>query len=102
MQKIKKGDTVQILLGKDRGKSGKVDKVLVKEAKLLVEGVNMFRKHVRKYKDMEGGIVDIRKPIDLSNAELVCPSCKKPTRVGFKQEADTKIRVCKKCGKEIK
>lgn len=94
MQKIKKGDNVLILLGKDRGKTGKVEKVLVKKGKVLVTGVNLVKRHVKKYKDIEGGIIDILKPVDISNVQLICPSCKKSTRVG-------RARVCKKCKKEI-
>ncbi|KKS13045.1 50S ribosomal protein L24 [Candidatus Daviesbacteria bacterium RIFOXYD1_FULL_41_10] len=65
--KIKKGDTVKILLGKDRGKTGKVLRVLAKKGKVLVEGVNAYKRHVRKMKGMEGGIIEINKPIDISN-----------------------------------
>ena len=65
--KIKKGDTVKILLGKDRGKTGKVLRVLAKKGKVLVEGVNAYKRHVRKMKGMDGGIIEINKPIDISN-----------------------------------
>lgn len=100
--KIKTGDMVQILLGKDRGKSGKVLRVFTKENKVLVEGINIYKRHVKKTKKHEGGIVDIPKPINISNASLICPSCKKATRVGMKIELHKKIRVCKKCHEEIK
>ena len=101
MFKIKKGDNVQILLGKDNGKTGSVERVLTKDGRVLVNGINLFKRHVRKFQGIEGGIIDLPKSVNLSNVALVCPSCKKPTRVGFKITDDVKSRVCKKCGKEI-
>lgn len=100
--KIKKGDKVKILLGKDRGKEGKVEYVLGKEQKVFVGGVNLYKRHVRKYKDIEGGIVDIPKPLNISNVALVCPNCNKMTRIGYKMIGNEKMRACKKCKKEIK
>lgn len=100
--KIKKGDKVKILLGKDRGKEGSVALVLGKDNKIFVEGVNLYKRHVKKMQNIEGGIVDIPKPMDISNAGLICPNCKKVTRVGFKITGKEKIRICKKCNKEIK
>ncbi len=102
MQKVKKGDNVQILLGKDRGKQAIVDRVLVKLGKVSMTGINTYKRHVRRVRDMEGGIIEINKPINLSNVAVVCPSCKKATRIGIKIEGEDKIRICKKCGKEIK
>lgn len=102
MQKIHKGDTVKILLGKDRGKEARVEKVLAKEDKVFLPGLNAVKRHVKKMRDMEGGIIDISKPMNISNVALVCPNCKKTTRVGIKIEGEDKLRVCKKCGKEIK
>lgn len=100
--KIKKGDKVKVLLGKDRGKEGKVGKVLGRESKVIILGINMYKRHVRKQADLAGGILDIPKPLDISNVALVCPNCKKQTRVGFKKQGEIKIRICKKCRKEIK
>lgn len=100
--KINRNDTVKILLGKDRGKNGKVLRVWTKENKILVEGINIYKRHVKKTKQHEGGIVDIPKPINISNVSIICPSCKKKTRVGIKIESNKKIRVCKKCHEEIK
>lgn len=102
MQKLKKGDNVQVLLGKDRGKSGLIDRILKSKGKVFISGINMYKRHVRKQGDVEGGVIEIVKPINISNVMLVCPSCKKATRVSIKAEGDTKIRVCKKCQKEIK
>ena len=100
--KIKKGDKVKIMLGKDRGKEGTVEFVLAKEAKVFVGGANLYKRHIRKQKGQEGGIIDIPKPIDISNVALICPNCKKITRVGYKQIGSEKMRICKKCKKEIK
>lgn len=100
--KIKKGDKVKILLGKDRGKEGQVEKVLGKDQRVFVGGVNLYKKHVRKQKDLEGGIINIPKSLDISNVALICPECHKPARVGYKTEKGVKARVCKKCRKEIK
>ncbi len=99
--KIKKGDKVKILLGKDSGKEGKVAFVIVKRAKVFVEGANLYKKHVKKQGSLEGGIINIPKPLDVSNVCLICPNCNKPTRVGYKFTGTEKHRICKKCGKEI-
>ena len=98
--KIKKNDIVQILLGKDRGKTGKILRVFPKKEKALVEGVNLVKRHIKKMGEREGGILDIAKPVNISNVAIVCPNCKKPTRVGYKIEGNTKMRVCRKC-KEV-
>ncbi len=105
--KIKKGDKVKILLGKDRGKTGSIEKVLTKKGKILVSGINLVKRHVKKQGTIEGGIIDIVKPIDISNALLICPNCNLATRIGFKllgtggEAKHTKVRICKKCKKEI-
>ena len=100
--KIKKGDKVKVLHGKDSGKTATVQMVLSKRNRVFVEGVNLYKRHVRKMQGIEGGIIEIPKSINLSNVSLICPSCNKPTRVGFKITGDIKVRVCKKCKKEIK
>ncbi len=100
--KIKKGDKVRILLGKDRGKEGKVEFVSIKKKKVFVGGANLYKRHVRKMRDVEGGIIDIPKPLDISNVSLICPNCNMITRVSFKTVGNEKLRVCKKCKKEIK
>src|SRR5689334_17778823 len=102
MQKILKGDNVEVMAGKDKGRKGAVARVVAKENMVFIEGVNISKRHVRKMGQTEGGIIDIIKPLGISKIALVCPNCKKPTRVGFKLEKDTKVRVCRKCGKEIK
>lgn len=102
MSKIKKGDQVKILLGKDRGKVGKVLQVLTKKTEVVVEGVNLYKRHVKKTAQTEGRILDITKAVDVSNIALVCPLCKQTTKAKVKVEGGVKVRVCQKCGKEIK
>ena len=101
--KIKKGDNVQVLTGKDRGKTGVVMRALPEVGKVIVDGVNVAKKHQRATRaTMQGGIIDKDMPIPVANVAVVCPSCNKPTRVGYKVDADgTKTRVCKKCGGEM-
>jgi large subunit ribosomal protein L24 len=98
MLKIKKGDTVLVVKGKDKGKKGKVLRTFPREMKILVEGVNLVKKHQRPRREGEKGkIVEISKPIFISKVKLICPKCSKPTRVGFKIEKNQKFRFCKKC-----
>jgi len=101
--KIKKGDKVRIIAGKDKGKSGKVEKVLPRKRKVLVEGVNIYKRHIRsRGKDQPGGIMEISKPLDISNVALICPQCNQSTRVGyFLDKEGKKYRRCKKCNKLI-
>jgi len=100
--KIKKNDTVLIISGKDRGKKGKVLHVFPKDQRLLVEGVNMRKKHVRPKKSGEKGqIVESPSPLTVSNVKLICPKCAKPSRIGSKIIDKKKYRMCKKCGQEI-
>lgn len=102
MQKFKKGDTVLIKKGKDRGKTGKILKVFPKEMKVLVEGLNLVKKHLKpKRVGEKGKIIEIPAPISWANLRLICPSCQKPTRVGFRFENEKKVRYCKKCNKKI-
>lgn len=100
--KIKKGDKVKILLGKDRGKEGQVEYVVAKNKRVFVGGANLYKRHVKKQGEVQGGIIDIPKSLDISNVALVCPSCNKAGRVGFKMVENKKLRICKKCNKEIK
>jgi large subunit ribosomal protein L24 len=100
--KIKKGDTVLVISGKWKGKIGKVLRAFPRELKVLVEGVNIVKKHQKpKRAGEKGQIVEIPKPIPVSKVKLICPSCKKATRVGYKIEDNKKFRVCKKCGAKI-
>lgn len=100
--KIKTGDNVIVLSGKDKGKTGKVLRADVKGAKVVVEGVNVATKHQAPRKQgEEGGIVKIETPIYASKVQVVCPKCGKATRVGVKIENGKNVRVCKKCGAEL-
>jgi len=101
--KIKKGDRVQVLTGKDRGKSGNVTRVLPEVGKVIVDGVNVAKKHQKATRaTMQGGIIDKDMPLPVANVALVCPSCGKPTRVGYTVDNDgTKTRTCKKCGGDL-
>jgi large subunit ribosomal protein L24 len=100
---IKKNDTVLVISGDDRGKRGRVLTVDPKKNRLIVEGVNIIKKHMkpsRKY--TQGGIIEKEAPINRSNAMLICPKCDKPTRIGNKVlENGKKVRLCKKCGEVI-
>ena len=104
MAKIRKGDRVVVLSGKDKGKEGMIVEVNPQDDRAIVEGVNIARKSQRPVDEMQtGGIIDVNMPIRLSKLAVVSPSDGKPTRVGFKIEADgTKVRVCKRTGAEIK
>ncbi len=97
--KIKKGDRVKVLLGKDRGREGMVKMVLPKEKKVLVEGINLVKKHIKsRGKDKPGGILEIEQPILVSKVAVICPECKKPTRVGYQITSESKkIRICRHC-----
>lgn len=96
--KIIKGDTVQVVRGKDAGKSGKVEKVFEKEQKVLVENVNQYKRHLKARSQQEPSeIITLTKPLPVANVQLVCPKCKKITRVGYITEKDSKLRVCRKC-----
>jgi large subunit ribosomal protein L24 len=101
--RIKKGDTVQVITGKDKGKTGKVMQVFPAESTATVEGVNIVKKHKRaRGKDDQGGIVELSSPMSLSNLAIYCEACKKGVRFGAKVNADkTKSRVCKKCGAQL-
>lgn len=96
--KLRKGDEVIITAGKDRGKRGKIDKIILKKGKVLLPGLNLYKRHVKKRDEKNpGGIIEFSRPLPLSNVALVCAKCGKPTRVGFKSEGGEKLRVCKKC-----
>jgi large subunit ribosomal protein L24 len=101
--KIRKGDRVRVLSGKDKGKEGEVMRALPAKGKVIVDGVNVAKKHQRPTQaTQQGGIIDKDMPIQVSNVALVCPSCSKPTRVGYTfDKSGAKVRTCKKCGGEI-
>ncbi|MBI4084517.1 MAG: 50S ribosomal protein L24 [Candidatus Levybacteria bacterium] len=100
--KIKKGDQVTIVIGKDKGKQGKVLKVLTKEDKVLVEGVNQYKRHMKaRTQNQKSEIITLTKPLPVANVAFVCPKCKKEARIGYTMEGKEKMRVCKRCGKTI-
>ena len=101
--KVKKGDTVQVLSGNDKGKKGEVLEVIPKDSKVVVKGVNVRKKHIKPRKQgEEGGIIPVECAIDSSKVNVVCPKCGKSTRVEYKIENDKKVRICKKCGAKLK
>ena len=101
--KIKKGDTVQVLSGNDKGKKGEVLSVLPTVEKVIAKGINVRKKHVKpKKQGAEGGILSIESPVHASKLGIVCSKCNKPVRVGIKIEEDKKTRICKKCGANLK
>lgn len=100
--KIKSGDTVLIIAGKDRNKSGKVTEVFPKDNKIVIDGLNIVRKHIRPKKEGEKGQrVEVPRAINVSNVQIICPKCKKPTRIGQRLIENGKVRICKKCNQEI-
>ena len=99
--KIKKGDSVIVLAGKDRGKEGEVVRVMPKDDRLVVRGINLIAKHQKQTQTEQGGIVTREAPIQISNVALKDPSTGKPTRVGFKIEDGKKVRVAKASGEVI-
>ena len=100
--KIKKGDMVSVVAGKDKGKTGKVTKVLTKKSKAFVEGINLVKKHTKPSQTNKGGIETVEMPIHLSNLMMLDPKTNKPSRVGFKfLEDGKKIRFLKKSGETV-
>jgi large subunit ribosomal protein L24 len=101
--KIRKGDRVRVLTGKDRGKEGEVSFALPAEGKVIVEGVNVAKRHQKPTRaTMQGGIIDKDMPIEVSNVAVVCEACGQATRIGYRFTEDgTKIRVCRKCEADI-
>ena len=101
--RLKKGDTVKILSGVDKGKTGEILEVIPKTNKIVVKGVNIRKKHVKPRKQgEEGGIISVECAIHSAKANIVCPKCKAATKIGFTVEGEEKIRVCKKCGAKLK
>ncbi len=102
MQKIKKGDNVVIIKGKDRGKTGRVIKVYPESRRVVIEDANLVKKRIRPEKQGEKGkTVEIPSPLAVSNVKLICSNCRKGVRVGYKVDGDDKTRVCKVCGQEL-
>jgi large subunit ribosomal protein L24 len=99
--KLKKGDRVVVLSGKDVGKEGEITRVIPERNRVIIDGVNVAKRHQRATRaTMQGGIIDKDMPIHVSNVAIVCSTCG-PTRVGYRFEGTEKIRVCRKCGKDL-
>ncbi len=104
MNKIRKGDNVKILTGKDVGKTGTVHSVFPKKGTVIVSGINLIKKAQRRTMQVttQAGIIEREAPIDVSNVQLICKNCGKPTRVGFQNVGEgQKARICKKCGEVL-
>ncbi len=101
MQKIRKGDKVVVLTGKDKGRTGEVVQVMPKEDRAVVKGINLVKRHQRQTQAQEAGIITKEASIHLSNLAIADPKDGKPTRVGFKIEGDKKVRVAKRSGVSI-
>jgi large subunit ribosomal protein L24 len=101
--KLKKGDRIRVISGKDVGKEGEITRVYPEENKVIVDGVNIAKRHTRAQgQTMQGGIIDKDMPVHASNVALVCGGCDQVTRIGYRFEGDgTKVRVCRKCGKDL-
>jgi large subunit ribosomal protein L24 len=99
---IRKDDEIQVVSGKDRGRRGRVVRVLPREGRIMVEGVARAKKHSRPSKKrQQGGIIDVELFVDISNVQVVCRSCGQPTRVGYRIDGDDKVRICRKCEAEL-
>ncbi len=100
---MKANDKVEVIAGKDKGSVGKILRLVGNRNKAVVEKVNIVKRHQRPMRqDQQGGIIEKEAPIHISNIMLICPSCTKPVRVGWKRSDDTtKVRVCRKCGEPI-
>jgi large subunit ribosomal protein L24 len=100
--RIKKGDTVEVIQGKESGKRGKVMRVMSAEDRVVIERVNFIKRHVRPtQKTPQGGVIEREAGIHISNVKLVCPGCNQPVRVGVRMEGDDKVRYCKKCNVQV-
>ena len=99
---VKKGDTVVVLSGKDKGKQGKVISAFPKKSQVIVEDVNKVKRHTKPgLKSPQGGIIAKEMPLNVCKVQLVCPACNKPTRIGHKSVDGKNLRVCKKCGEVV-
>lgn len=99
--KVKKGDEVVVIAGKEKGKKGKITKVITGESRVVVGGLNMVKRHTKASKTSAGGIIEKEAPLHVSNVSLIDAKSGKPTRVGYKFEGDSKVRVAKRSGDKI-
>ena len=100
--KLKKGDLVKVLSGKDRGVEGEVMRAIPQKDMVIVDGVNVARKSQRAVRaTMQAGIIDKDMPVPAAKVALICPGCKRPTRIGYRFDGDTKVRICRKCEADV-
>ena len=97
MFKLKVQDQVLITAGKDKGKKNKIEKILPSENKVVVSGVNIYKRHRKATRNQAAGIYEVIRPMSVANVAIICPKCSKVTRAGFIYEGKSKIRICKKC-----
>ena len=101
MLKFKVGDNIKVIQGKDKDRVGKIEYIDLKGQRVLIPGINVYKKHVKGQSGRKSGIYDLPRPLAFSKVALVCPKCKKLTRVGFRVLSKEKVRICRKCGREI-
>lgn len=99
--KLKKGDEVAIIRGKDAGKNGKIEKVLPQLQRVIVHGVNQYKRHMKATQNRKSEIITLTKPIAVANVLFLCPKCKQKARIGFTLKNKEKVRICKKCQEQI-
>jgi len=100
--KIRKGDNIRVIAGKDAGKTGVIERVFPVEGRIVVKGIALAKKHIKpSKKNPQGGIIDINQKINSSNVMLVCPACGKMTKIGYKVNDNRKLRICKKCSQSV-
>lgn len=100
--RIHKGDKIRVMAGKDKGREGVVDRVYKKSNRVLIQKINIYKKHIKKSDKMpQGGVVEVPRPLDLSKVMFICPKCGKLARIEYKIEKSKKYRVCKKCKSTI-
>ncbi len=97
MFKFKIGDEVMVVNGRDKGKKGLIEKVFVKDNKVVISGVNIYKRHKKATRTQKAGIFEVTRPVNVASIAIICPKCGKQTRAGFKNEGKTKTRICKKC-----
>src|ERR671912_2521916 len=102
MRKIRSGDTVLVTSGRNKGQQGKVRVNMIERERVVIEGVNIVKKHIKRGRARQAGIVEVEAALHVSNVRLICPNCKKPTRVGVRPDAAGKNeRFCKKCDQTV-
>lgn len=101
--KLKKGDTVKIIRGKDKGRTGKIEKIFPRLGKVLIPGINLYKKHARARSEKEsGGIIEVVKPLAVANVALLCSKCNQSTRAGYRiEKSGEKQRICRKCKRDV-